>query len=88
MDENGTEAPEVTIAGQLREIRRLLAENERLQKARDDQAEQASDAAHMIIDVVGWPTHADLDGCGCEQCERVRASLVSAGYLHAKESTP
>lgn len=66
----------------LAELDDARAEVERLRGELHRQMEYAQDAAHVIIESgIG---HSDLDICGCEQCERVRAGMTDAGYLSTR----
>ena len=57
---------------------------ERAQLEIERHRQQADDAVHVILECT-FMTHEMLDLCGCEACERVRASMVEAGYLESRE---
>ncbi len=52
-------------------------------QAHDETREQLARAMHAL-EQVGFPTHEDLDACGCELCEATRASMLSAGFLESR----
>ena len=50
-----------------------------VQKEYEQLQSKLSACTHVIVE--HGISHADLDRCGCEQCEYVRRGLVGAGYL-------
>lgn len=58
--------------------RESLWESFRLERERYEQLAHA-------MEVSGFPTHADLNACGCSICETIRASMVEAGFLEAPD---
>lgn len=50
------------------------------------QHQRACAAAHVLVHVA-TVTHAELDACGCAECELVREGMMEAGYLERRPAS-
>lgn len=46
------------------------------------------DQAYHALVVAGFPTHADLNACGCQTCEEIRAVMIDTGFLDPAKESP
>ncbi len=62
----------------------VIAKCERLEQAFTDERRRKEDVFHALL-IAGFPTHEEFDRCGCESCDRTRASMLETGYLKPRE---